>query len=153
MEDATVAEAGAPRMRMLRAAYQQFIARPEPGRDWVAVVWWWDSRRLVYSLLVLATALVSTVVVALYSLGVAALGGFGIDVPGWASPLVLIFWPAFLMCMGNAWYTGGWVAELALRLVIKDRMLWIGVAMLAVGVVFSIVFTILITIALTGVWS
>ena len=123
----------------------EFFARPSPGRRWYDVVAWWDSRRLTFSVFVLVIGLLS-------SLGWFLAAAFSRTDPYAENPLGLdtglfwiataVGWPILLMILANAWYTGGWIAELVIRIVLRDHWLWLGPAMLIAGTLFSLLFTV-----------
>jgi hypothetical protein len=127
--------------------WRQFVVRPPPGRGWRDVVWWWDSRRLLYSLIVLAATIAMVVLRAVYILVRAAWDDTSEVFASSIGSEVLIFigWPVFLMLAANAWFTGGWVLELALRIALRDRLPWLAPVLLAAGVAFSIVFVVVIS--------
>jgi hypothetical protein len=139
---------GAAARSAVVAEWRQFLRRPADRRMWSDVVWWWDSRRFLYSLIVLAATCATVVVRAVYILVDAVWEEMPDRTGIWSEVLRLVAWPLFLMLAANAWYTGGWVAELALRIVLRDRFLWLAPVMLAAGVIFSLVFIVFISMLL-----
>jgi hypothetical protein len=95
------------------------FAKPSPDRRVSEVIFWWEKRRLFYNLILIVFCACSV---------------FGFETSGGVVGVILV------IC-SNIWYTGGWIAELLLRLVTWDRMLWFAPVMLGVGIVFSFAFS------------
>jgi protein-S-isoprenylcysteine O-methyltransferase Ste14 len=113
---------------------RSLCALPPAGRGVSEVILWWERRRLYYNVIVAAGCflflLFSTI--AAY-----------VESPARAANVSAVrgFFAILLIVMSNLWYTGGWIAELLLRLVVGDRMLWFAPVMFAVGILFSFLFS------------
>ena len=116
--------------------WKRLFAVPPGERSVSDVIFWWERRRFIYNALVLGIGFSS--LIALYLL-MSASGALknGEDLE---EPLAILAAP-FLI---NICYTGGWIAELACRLVIRGdsetmRKMRrdIGPTLLALGLIFS----------------
>jgi hypothetical protein len=106
---------------------------PANRRTVLGIVTWWESRRLLYNLIVGACGLVTITVIIVASLV------SGHD-PFRESPVVPVLAYAF---MANLCYTLGPLIEITLERVWKDRILPIGPALFRQGLAFAIGLTLL----------
>jgi hypothetical protein len=81
-----------------------FIRSNDASVTWSRVAWWWESRRILYNLLVLAFGLLLGVVNDHFFTG----GGGG-------SPLVLIAFFLMVLVLINLYYTVGWLFDVLSR--------------------------------------
>jgi protein-S-isoprenylcysteine O-methyltransferase Ste14 len=117
---------------------QGLLALPPAGRSLSEVILWWERRRLYYNAIVAAFCFLR--------LGVAALP------PASDSLLPGTVIAVLLIVMSNIWYTGGWIAELLLRLIAGDRMLWFAPVMFALGILFSLLFSALLMFSFVPIY-
>jgi hypothetical protein len=81
-----------------------FIRTHDPSHSWQRIVWWWESRRVLYNLLVIGFAVALSTVQGLLTKG----GGGG-------SPFILIGLFLLALVLINLYYTSGWIFELLVR--------------------------------------
>ena len=110
---------------------------PAHRRTILGIVTWWESRRLLYNVIVGATGLVTLTVVAIADAMSPARA-----VPSGPGPGFLLAILAYGV-LANACYTLGPIIELTLERVWKDRLLPIGPALFRQGLAFSIGLTLL----------
>jgi hypothetical protein len=106
---------------------------PAHRRTILGIVTWWESRRLVYNLIVGAAGLVTLAVVVIANATTPGHSGFG-------PPLLPI---VAYGALANVCYTLGPMIELTLERVWKDRVLPIGPALFRQGLAFAIGLTLL----------
>jgi hypothetical protein len=121
---------------------------PAHRRTVLGIVTWWESRRLLYNLIVGACGLVTLTVVVIASV----VGGHD---PLRESPVIPVVAYGF---MANLCYTLGPLIELTLERVWKDRILPVGPALFRQGLAFSIGLTLLpiplvITVSMVRLFS
>ena len=109
---------------------------PASRRSVVGIVTWWESRRLLYNVIVGATGLVTLGVVAIAD-AIAPTTG---HLPNPLAPLLGVLGYGF---MANLCYTLGPIIEITLERVWKDRVLPVGPALFRQGLAFSIGLTLL----------
>jgi hypothetical protein len=108
-----------------RFMFRDSVVVQSPGE----VVGWWERRRLPYNVAVGATGLLSIGVVN-------ALGAIGPDASGWGWPPLVAM--AVYGVAANVMFTGGWVAELALRPIFGRRSGTVGATIFRYGLAFSV---------------
>jgi hypothetical protein len=115
---------------------------PANRRTPVGILTWWESRRLIYNVVVGATGIVTLGIIAAISLIPPGL-------PRLAPPL-----PAIVAygVIANVCYTFGPFFEIALESLWKDRVLPVGPALFRQGLAFSIGLTALPIIIASGMW-
>lgn len=95
------------------------FARKEEDTSLVAVIKWWELRRIPYNLIVGVLGVFTCVITVL----VAAIASekfwepLGLPDP----PIIAVFAVIFFAVMANLCYTGGWMAELVVRAIWKER--------------------------------
>lgn len=115
---------------------------PAHRRSTIGILTWWESRRLIYNVIVGGTGLVSLAFVGVLSIippGVPHL------VPGW-EPIL-----AFGV-LANVCFTFGSAIEVALQRVWKDRVLPVGPALFRQGLSFSVGLTLLPIFVASVTW-
>ena len=116
---------------------------PAIRRTPIGILMWWESRRLIYNVIVGATGLVTLGMIGAISMIPPGLG------PKPLPPLIAILAYGGL---ANICYTAGSFVEIALQQLWKDRVLPVGPALFRQGLTFSIGLTLLPIIAVSGVW-
>jgi hypothetical protein len=109
-----------------------FDVPPEPRSAW-SIIGWWELRRVLYNL---ALALVGGVCCTLFVLFMSLMLEPGEDA---VEPLAL----PVAVVLANMAYTGGWVVELLVRLIRRNRHPHVGPKLLKVGLVFTLVVVLL----------
>jgi hypothetical protein len=115
---------------------------PAHRRTTMGILTWWESRRLVYNVIVGATGLVSLGIIGLISL-------VPPGVPKFFPP-----WQAILAygALANVCYTFGPAIEIALQRIWKDRVLPVGPVLFRQGLSFSIGLTLLPVFIASATW-
>ena len=115
---------------------------PAHRRTVMGILTWWESRRLVYNVVVGATGLVSLGIIGLISL-------VPPGVPKFFPP-----WQAILAygALANVCYTFGPAIEIALQRLWKDRVLPVGPVLFRQGLSFSIGLTLLPVFIASATW-
>ena len=103
------------------------------------VIGWWETRRIPFNLIVGIAGIfscigASVVVLASYFLGV---GDFDLPDP----PLFAIFGIIFYAIAANVCFTGGWVAELAIRKLWLHEADRFATLTFSLGLIFSVLLT------------
>jgi len=118
----------------------RLFARQEDISAAFDIMWWWESRRIPYNLIVGATGVLSLVVMA-------AVSSIGEQVFGAPSkvPDEPPFWPlSGIIAYGigaNVCYTVGWFMEIFVRKIWKERAGVFGEISFFLGLVFSVLLT------------
>jgi len=81
-----------------------FIRTDESTWSWRRIAWWWESRRILYNLLILAFAFLIAFVQDQFMTG----GGGG-------SPVILIAFFLLAITLINLYYTGAWFFDVLSR--------------------------------------
>jgi hypothetical protein len=103
------------------------------------VIGWWETRRIPFNLVVGSAGILTCIVIAIVGLGSEMLfnSEFGIpDPPGFALIGVTIYG-----ILANVCFTGGWLAELAVRRIWPREADRFATLSLSLGVVFSVLLT------------
>jgi hypothetical protein len=106
-----------------------FDVPPEPRSVW-SIIGWWELRRVLYNL---ALGLVGGVSFALFLVFISLAHELkpGEDAQ---EPLALVAG----VLLANAAFTGGWVVELLVRLIWRERYPYLGPTLLKLGLVFTL---------------
>ena len=115
---------------------------PAIRRTPIGILTWWESRRLLYNVIVGGTGIVT--------LGV--IGAMSFIPPG--LPRLMPPLPAILAygVLANICYTVGPFVEIALERIWRDRVLPVGPALFRQGLAFSVGLTLLPIIIASGMW-
>jgi len=115
---------------------------PAVRRTTIGILTWWESRRLIYNVIVGATGVVT--------LGI--LAAISIIPPG--LPRITPPIPAILAygVLANICFTFGPFVEIALQRLWKDRVLPVGPSLFRQGLSFSVGLTLLPIILASGMW-
>jgi hypothetical protein len=122
-----------------RISASTLCQRETPVSSAWQAIGWWETRRVAFNLIVGSAGIVSSLVVGIVGLESYFLfdSDFGVpDPPLFAVVAVLIYG-----ILANICYTGGWVAELAVRKAWPQQADRFGTLTLALGVVFSVLLT------------
>jgi hypothetical protein len=90
-------------------AIKHLFAQPDLLQSGLAIIWWWEARRLYYNLILL------TWVLMLALLASARPGRF--DSSLWNFNVLLVF-VLFFVLPANVLYTGGWIVDLIVKKVL-----------------------------------
>jgi len=103
---------------------------PEGKHSLIGIILWWEARRIPVNFIVGSVGLISLVIFYI------AIGSSGHLEPGEdaVEPMALFVAPILF----NIAYTGGWLAEIALRIFWRDSQPLIGPILLKVGITFSL---------------
>ena len=115
---------------------------PAVRRSPLGILMWWESRRLVYNVVVGVTGVATLAVISAISLIPPGL-------PGIRPPLVAIL---AYGALANICYTFGPMAEVALQQLWKDKVLPVGPALFRQGLAFSVGLTLLPVVVVSGGW-
>jgi hypothetical protein len=108
---------------------KQLFAKPDSPQTAGGIIDWWEGRRLHYNVLILAWALLWAVI--------STLMGNGVTI--W-NPYSILLYVLFVQLPANFWYTGGWIADLILKKILRARATWFGPWALALGIGLSFLF-------------
>ncbi|MFZ0743389.1 MAG: hypothetical protein WAM85_03240 [Terracidiphilus sp.] len=114
-------------------APKDLFAQPSKPQTAGEIVKWWEARRLYYNLILLAALLVSILVSS------ARTGQLFKGDMSTAFEMLLIGL-LFLQLPANIWYTGGWVADLLVKKVLRVTASGFGPWALGAGILFSLLF-------------
>jgi len=115
------------------------FARKEEEPSIVAVIKWWELRRIPYNLIVGALGLFTCVVTLLVAAIASEKFGEPLGLPD--PPIIAVFAIIFFGVMANVCYTGGWIIELVVQSIWKDRAGDFGQISFALGILFSAIVT------------
>lgn len=117
---------------------------PERERSAWEVIVWWESRRILYNVLIAVVGGTNLVLFLFFS------SRPGMLPPGEdaVEPLAVFAAPIF----ANICYTAGWIAELVLRGLFRARAQQAGFWLLTLGVAFSLVVTAIPTLIGAFAW-
>jgi hypothetical protein len=129
-----------------RTSFVSEVLFPLPAlrRTPMGILTWWESRRLMYNVIVGASGIVTLAVIGAISLIPPGLGLRGLLPP---IPGILVYG-----VLANVCYTFGPFVEIGLQRLWKDRVLPVGPALFRQGLSFSVGLTLLPTIIASGVW-
>lgn len=104
------------------------------------IIWWWESRRLFFNLVVGCTGLITCVLLIVCAFASESLVGETIGMPD--GPLLGVLGIFFYGILANVSYTGGWICELLMRATMTpERATAFGQKAFRIGVQFSIFLT------------
>ncbi len=137
-----------------RVVRHRFFSRDEMVQDWRDIIALWETRRIAYNILLLATGIAGILVGAgLFLLAVVSVeadgGGGGGQAPALLLPLAFPV-PGILLyaTAANICYTGGWILELFARWLWGERAEAFGEIAHFLGLSLSILLTAAIPITL-----
>lgn len=122
--------------RLLRS---RLFTGPEAQPSASQIIGWWEARRLAYNLVVGLTGLLSILLVFVIAVVAEHVTGEPVGLPD--PPLLAIVGVVAYGVMANVCYTGGWVAELAVRRLWGPAAGAFGEIAFALGAAFSVVLT------------
>jgi drug/metabolite transporter superfamily protein YnfA len=128
-------------------AWRLFSRREEVAGTF-AIIKWWELRRIPFNLAVGATGLVTLIIVA----AVAAIASNKFGEPlGLPDPSFLAVFAVIGYTIGaNVGFTGGWLVEIAVRKLWRERAGAFAEISFALGIVFSILLTLAPAAFFTG---
>jgi hypothetical protein len=109
----------------------QLFARPDPAATPREVIGWWERRRLYYNLIIFVWA---AILICVFILGHREDDLLG-DSPRIFSGYLLGF-----QLPANIFYTGGWIADLVVKKVLRRPSAWFGPCALGLGIAASLLF-------------
>ena len=112
----------------------KYLAYPPHLQTAGDIILWWESRRLVYNGIIFASILVSALLLAAVMQPKRL-----IEYLSQAGTLVATGF-SLLQIPANVWYTGGWVADLFVKRILRLPAVGFGPWALASGTVFSLLF-------------
>jgi hypothetical protein len=130
-------------LQRIRAS--RYVARDRPLETLADVIWWWESRRLAFNLLVGATGILTCI-------GLGIVLGIGIQFPQVAdADFLLPDPPLFAAIFGilgfgiaaNICYTGGWIVELLVRCTWPDESDRLATLTFTLGLLVAVCVTLL----------
>jgi hypothetical protein len=121
-------------------AWKDYFATPSAPQTAGTIIKWWEVRRLHYNLVVFATIVLISLVLAAFM--TSPLSGAYFQFVGAEFGVSFLF----LQIPANLWYTGGWVAELLVKRVLRRTAPGFGPWAQAIGMGFSILFVAVIMI-------
>jgi magnesium-transporting ATPase (P-type) len=129
---------------------QQFwlFARKEEEPNLVAVIKWWELRRIPYNLIVGGLGVFTFVVTLLVAAIASDKFGEPLGLPD--PPIVAVFAVVFYAVMANVCYTGGWIIELVVRSLWKERAGDFGQISFTLGILFSALLTLAPAVVFTA---
>ena len=124
--------------------YEWLFQVPEEKRSLIRIILWWEARRIPVNFIVGFVGFISLVVLHI------TISSSGHLKPGedTVEPMAIIAAPILF----NIAYTGGWLAEIALRIFWRDSQPSIGPILLKVGITFSIFVVLLPSVFWGGCW-
>ena len=136
---AGLTESGKRRDAFDRLRYSILCRRDVPITTSKEVIGWWESRRIPYNLIVGTAGILTCVIVGVVGLGSSIFFGsdFGLPDP----PLFAVFGILIYAIVANVCYTGGWVAEIAVRKLWPREADRFATLSFATGLAFSISLT------------
>jgi hypothetical protein len=121
----------------------RLFAPPAAGpRSALAIIGWWERRRLAYNALVGAAGLVSIVGAGSVVL-ITALLPPSDNAGDFDGAFLGLLFALLYGLLANVCYTGGWIAELVLTRIAPDRSTGIGPLLFKLGLGFSILLTLI----------
>jgi hypothetical protein len=117
---------------------------PALRRTPVGILTWWESRRLIYNVIVGATGLVTLGIIGAISLIPPGIGLRNLLPP---LPVVLAYG-----VLANVCYTFGPLVEIGLQRLWKERVPPVGPALFRQGLAFSVGLTLLPILLVSGTW-
>lgn len=115
------------------------FARKEEDTSLLAVIKWWELRRIPYNLIVGVFGVFTCVITVLVAAIASEKFGEPLGLPD--PPIIAVFAVILFAVMANVCYTGGWVAELLVRAIWKERAGDFAQISFTLGLLFSAVVT------------
>lgn len=112
------------------------------------VIGWWESRRPAYNLIVGIAGLITILFGILSCVAAAILCGKPFPLPD--PPVAVVILPVMYGIAANIGYTAGWIVELVIARLWKNRWPEFATVTLAVGLLFSVLLTLLPGILFVG---
>ena len=109
-----------------------------------SIIGWWELRRVLYNLALGLVGGVSFVLFVAFLTLLQELDSGENDVDFLALPVGVV--------LANVAYTGGWVVELLVRLIWRDRYPYLGPTLLKLGLVFTLAVLLLPSVGWGAVW-
>ena len=127
---------------MLKALNSSILfTREKPAASAKDVIAWWESRRVLYNLLVGAAGIFSCMIVAVDVASTRYLWRAGGELPD--PPIFLVFGILAYGIAANLCFTFGWVAELGIRSLWPAESDRLAVLSFKIGLVFSVFLTLI----------
>jgi hypothetical protein len=104
------------------------------------IILWWERRRLLFNLIVGATGILTCTLLLVGEMLAEKIFG---DEVGAGSPILAVFGVFAYGIMANICYTGGWISELIAKYVWKEQAENLGKIAFALGIIFSVLLTLL----------
>lgn len=117
----------------------RLFARREAATTPMAVIKWWELRRIPYNLVVATTGIVTCVIVLLEDAMAANVTGAFMAFPN--PPVIGVIAIILYGLMANVCYTGGWITELLVRAIWRERAGDFGPITFALGFLLSVLLT------------
>ena len=130
---------GALRNKFERLTRSPLCRRESPIGPTKDVIGWWETRRIPFNLIVGIAGIFSCIAACLVVFGSYFLGIGDFDVPD--PPLFAIFGIIFYAIAANVCFTGGWVAELAVRKFWPHEADRFATLSFSLGLIFSVLLT------------
>jgi hypothetical protein len=108
---------------------KNLVTKPDSPQTAGGIIDWWEGRRLHYNGIIIAWVLILALISTLLGHGGAI----------W-KPYIIILYVLFVQLPANFWYTGGWVADLILKKILRARATWFGPWAFGVGIALSFLF-------------
>ncbi|OGW45503.1 MAG: hypothetical protein A2X57_05445 [Nitrospirae bacterium GWD2_57_8] len=131
--------------RLLDSAF--FSRTKEPASFW-RVIAWWEVRRIPYNLIVGAAGVATSILAFLSAVLAEHVTGIPAGLPD--PPIFALFGILIYAVLANACYTGGWIAEILVAKVWGESGRSFGVISFALGLFFSVLFTLFIGALIAG---
>jgi hypothetical protein len=114
---------------------------------------WWESRRIPFNLFVGIAGVLSCIVVGVVVLGSYFLGVGDFDLPD--PPLFAVFAAILYAIAANVCFTGGWLAELAVRKIWPHEADRFATTSFSLGLIFSVLLTLTpgILLGIAGIFA
>ena len=129
---------------IIRSTFRWLLTPPEESRPWWKVITWWEVRRIPCNLIVGCVGFVCLLLFFLF-IHLAHELTPGEDA---VEPMALFIAPILF----NVAYTGGWIAELMLRIVWREQTSRIAPALFKLGLTFSLFVVMLPAVVWFGIW-
>jgi hypothetical protein len=122
--------------RLREVDLSSLYSRPEPAAKTADVIGWWEARRIPFNLIVGVVGLLSCM-----AFGVVVLGAYLLfDIDWFPEPFSIFAVPLYGF-LANICYTGGWMAEVAIRRIWPREAERFALASFRLGLQFSLVLT------------
>ena len=122
----------------------RLVAQRTGAPSYVAIVLWWEARRVPYNIIVGVTGLISSVVIVAVAFTCESWGGAPIGLPD--PPALAVVGVVLYGMLANVCYTGGWITEvLVARLWAIDTSRF-GPIAFTLGTAFSVLLTLALAV-------